>query len=103
VYISHLIEEMILASHGKDLPPEGSTPSELGRDFNGQPLFKWIHDEGYLLYYFGSNEKSLWAEWDLLESIFQTVDSLYPEWTLKALSQRSSSGMASDDSIYQLL
>ena len=57
-----------------------------------------------MLYYFGSNEKSLWAEWDLLESIFQTVDCLYPEWTLKPLSLRqSASSFSIDEAIYSLL
>jgi hypothetical protein len=73
---------MILGSHPKEAIIEG-IHSELGRDFSGQPLFKWIHDEGYLLYYNGSNEKSLWAEWDILESIFGTIDSLYPDKTTK--------------------
>lgn len=58
---------------------------ESSRDFKGQSLFKWVNDEGYLLYYYGSNEKSLWAEWDIIESLFNSIDCLYPEWSLKAL------------------
>ena len=85
VYISYLVEELIFGSHSKestlDVPH-----SELGRDFSGQPLFKWIHDQDYLMYYFGSNEKSLWAEWDILEAMFNLIDSLYPERTMKGLN-----------------
>jgi hypothetical protein len=67
-------------------------------------LFKWIHDEGYLLYYNGSNEKSLWAEWELLETLFGAIDQIYPEWTLKALSARqNTTSISIDESIYSLL
>ena len=48
--------------------------ADVEMDLNGQPLLKWIHDEGYLLYYHGSNEKSLWAEWDILEALFGAID-----------------------------
>lgn len=77
---------MILASHAKEINVANEDSNDFARDFNGEPLFKWIHEEGYLLYYFGSNEKSLWAEWDLLESIFSTIDSLYPDFTVKSFA-----------------
>lgn len=74
IYISYLVEELILASHTKEINVNSETATHIRRDFNGQPLMKWIHDEGYLLYYFGSNDKSLWADWDLLEAMFQVID-----------------------------
>jgi hypothetical protein len=86
VYISYLVEEIIFGSHPRESILDSSSHSELGRDFSGQPLFKWVHDQGYLLYNFGSNDKSLWAEWDILESMFSVIAVLYPEKTLKNLS-----------------
>jgi hypothetical protein len=43
IYISSLAEEMILSSHNKEI---NSTQMDgvSSSDFNGQPLFKWIHD-----------------------------------------------------------
>ena len=81
IYIAYMVEELVLGSV-KEI-----TSRARERDFKGQPLFKWVHDEGYLLYYYGSNEKSLWAEWSMLESLFTTVDAIYPEWCLKVLAQ----------------
>lgn len=86
LYISYLVEEMILGSHMKET--QGNNDLDIDMDLNGQPLLKWIQDEGYLLYYNGSNEKSLWAEWDVLEALFSAIDNIYPEWTIKTLSGR---------------
>ena len=69
IYIAYMVEELILCSHAK----------EVGDDSKG--LLTWV--EPYLLYYFGSNEKSLWAEWGLLEGLFTTFEAIYPEWSPK--------------------
>ena len=67
---------MILGSHMKET--QANNDLDIDMDLNGQPLLKWIQDEGYLLYYNGSNEKSLWAEWDVLEALFSAIDNIYP-------------------------
>ena len=56
------------------------------------------------MYYNGSNEKSLWAEWDVLEALFSAIDNIYPDWTVKTLSGRQATTSTSiDESIYSLL
>ncbi len=84
---------MIFASHAKEVPEA----PDYSRDFNGHPMLKWIHDEGYLLYYYGSNDKSLWAEWDVLESLFSTLEHLYSERVQKLLQQRKEASSSSFD------
>jgi hypothetical protein len=54
---------------------------ESNRDVNVS-LLRWIQKD-YLLYYNGSNEKSLWAEWEIIEQVFGIIDSIYPEWMRK--------------------
>jgi hypothetical protein len=94
---------MILGSHMKEIQGNDSV-LDIDMDLNGQPLLKWIHDEGYLLYYNGSNEKSLWAEWDVLEALFSAIDNIYPDWTIKTLSGRqATTSISIDESIYSLL
>lgn len=68
---------MVLASHQKDII--GDLNADVGREYN-LSLFKWVSRD-YFLYYYGSNEKSLWADWDIIDSVFTTMDSFYPEWT----------------------
>ena len=88
VYISYMVEELIFGSHNREiLQHQEGAYLDHSRDFKGQPLFKWIHDEGYLLYYDGSNEKSLWAEWSILEALFTTIDAIYPDWCIKSLAK----------------
>lgn len=87
---------MILGSHHKDI--HGSDGSEPYGEYNTQ-LFKWIQKE-YLLYYYGSNESSLWAEWDMIEQVFQILDIIFPEWTMKQVSSSSRTPLSLDESIF---
>lgn len=78
IYTIFLVEELIFSSHQKSISPECG---DAIRDVNVS-LFKWISLD-YLCYYMGSNERSLWAEWDLLENIFNIIENIYPEWMHK--------------------
>ena len=64
-------------------------------------MLKWIQKD-YLLYLNGSNEKSLWAEWDLLEILFETLDVIYPESFFSRLRDKGNPAGV-EQNVYNLL
>ena len=85
----------MVGSHSKEFSEYNS--NDPSRDVNAH-LFKWVQQD-YLLYNHGSNDKSLWAEWDLLESVFAVLENIYPDHIMKLLKNQH---MPVDESVYAL-
>ena len=51
----------------------------------------------------GSSDKTLWADWDLVESLFQTLDPIYPESFFRRVKDKGNVYQTIEENIYMLL
>jgi len=94
VHLAILIEELSLSSHDKQKVSQSFSPFE---DVNSG-LLNWVSKD-YLLYSFGSNEKLLWQEWEVTESLFKILDLVFPP----SLLPSQTSPQAIEKTVFALL